>query len=68
MVRIPRGEGHSMEFWGKKTSGPVAIIRRLAEIGNAFGIDRHCHVGTSVLGKKGRRAYEFPAAVRLTSL
>lgn len=41
---------------------PVEIIKLLTKIGNAFSIGRHYHVGTSVPGKKGRLAYESPAA------
>lgn len=40
----------------------VTIIRRITEIGNKYGIGRHYHVGTSIPGKKGRLAYESPAA------
>ncbi|MGE3623016.1 MAG: argininosuccinate synthase domain-containing protein [Bdellovibrionales bacterium] len=45
-----------------KLTDPIAIIRKLTELGNALGIGRHYHVGTSVPGKKGRLAYESPAA------
>jgi argininosuccinate synthase len=62
MLSFTRGEVSQLEFAGEKLSEPVAIIRRIAEIGNAFGIGRHYHVGTSVPGKKGRLAYESPAA------
>ncbi|MDE1170148.1 MAG: argininosuccinate synthase [Verrucomicrobium sp.] len=57
-----KGEAVSLEEGGEKTTGPVAILRRLAEIGSRFGIGRHYHVGTSIPGKKGRLAYESPAA------
>lgn len=45
-----------------EAEGPVEVVRKLAEIGNRFAIGRHYHVGTSVPGKKGRLAYESPAA------
>jgi len=56
------GEMTRLEVGGESISAPVAIIQRLTEIGNALGIGRHYHVGTSVPGKKGRLAYESPAA------
>ncbi len=47
--------------WGAAKT-PVEIIKLATEIGNRFGIGRHYHIGTSVPGKKGRLAYESPAA------
>ena len=61
-ISFDKGEVVAVECEGKKTTGPVASIRRLTEIGNGYGIGRHYHVGTSVPGKKGRLAYESPAA------
>lgn len=46
----------------KKIEGTLKVIKALAECGGAFGIGRHYHVGTSIPGKKGRIAYESPAA------
>ena len=40
----------------------VAVIKLATLFGNAFGIGRKYHVGTSIPGKKGRLAYEAPAA------
>lgn len=56
------GELTSLTGPSGQTSGPVSIIRKLTEIGNAYGIGRHYHVGTSIPGKKGRLSYESPAA------
>ncbi len=61
-LRFEKGEVAELDEGGKKTTGAVNIIRRITEIGNAFGIGRHYHVGTSVPGKKGRLAYESAAA------
>ncbi|MDR3450183.1 MAG: argininosuccinate synthase [Alphaproteobacteria bacterium] len=61
-ITFEKGELVKLDDAGAVTTGAAAIIRRLAEIGNAFGIGRHYHVGTSVPGKKGRLAYESPAA------
>ena len=62
VLSFERGEMSSLKVDGKELSDPVAIIQKLAEIGSAFGIGRHYHIGTSIPGKKGRLAYESPAA------
>ncbi len=41
---------------------PVALIERLEEIGSAYAIGRGIHLGDTVLGTKGRVAFEAPAA------
>jgi argininosuccinate synthase len=41
---------------------PIAAIQKITELGNQFAIGRHYHTGTSIPGKKGRIAYESPAA------
>jgi argininosuccinate synthase len=61
-LEFSKGELVKLDDSGQIITGAVAIIRKLAEIGNRFGIGRHYHVGTSVPGKKGRLAYESPAA------
>ena len=47
---------------GEACNGALAVIQTLAKIGGEMGIGRHYHVGTSIPGKKGRIAYESPAA------
>jgi argininosuccinate synthase len=42
--------------------GPVEVIKALSALGSRYGIGHHYHVGTSIPGKKGRLAYESPAA------
>jgi argininosuccinate synthase len=42
--------------------GAVPVIKLATLFGNAFGVGRKYHVGTSIPGKKGRLAYEAPAA------
>ncbi len=61
-ITFEKGEPVSLESDGKRIDGPVDVIRALARIGNRFGIGRHYHLGTSIPGKKGRLAYESPAA------
>jgi argininosuccinate synthase len=41
---------------------PVAIIERLESLAGPFGIGRGIHVGDTVIGTKGRVAFEAPAA------
>jgi argininosuccinate synthase len=46
----------------KIINGALDVIRTLGALGGRLGIGRHYHVGTSIPGKKGRLAYESPAA------
>lgn len=41
---------------------PVALIERLEALAGPFGIGRGIHLGDTVIGTKGRVAYEAPAA------
>ena len=41
---------------------PVAIIERLESLGGPFGIGRGIHLGDTIIGTKGRVAFEAPAA------
>src|SRR6202012_8592 len=41
---------------------PVEIIERLETLGGAFGIGRGIHLGDTIIGTKGRVAFEAPAA------
>lgn len=61
-ISFTQGKLTGLKAGGETLTEPVAIIRRLTELGNAFGLGRHYHVGTSIPGKKGRLAYESPAA------
>jgi argininosuccinate synthase len=44
---------------------PVALIEKLELLAGAYGIGRGIHLGDTVLGTKGRVAFEAPAAVTL---
>jgi argininosuccinate synthase len=44
---------------------PVALIERLELLAGAYAIGRGIHLGDTVLGTKGRVAFEAPAAVTL---
>lgn len=45
-----------------KALTPVEVIERLETIGAAFGIGRGIHLGDTIIGTKGRVAFEAPAA------
>ena len=42
--------------------GPVAVIEALETIGAKFGVGRGIHLGDTIIGTKGRVAFEAPAA------
>ena len=44
---------------------PVTLIERLELLAGSYGIGRGIHLGDTVLGTKGRVAFEAPAAVTL---
>ncbi len=45
-----------------KPMEPVALIEALEQLAGAYGIGRGIHLGDTVLGTKGRVAFEAPAA------
>ena len=63
---------HSLEFEGGvpvaldgKPLGPVELIEALEILAGSYGIGRGIHLGDTVLGTKGRVAFEAPAAITL---
>ena len=44
---------------------PVALIEKLEALAGSYGIGRGIHLGDTVLGTKGRVAFEAPAAITL---
>ncbi len=65
----PEAEKLSVEFakgipiaLNGEVLAPVALIERLEEHGQRFGIGRGIHLGDTILGTKGRVAFEAPAA------
>ncbi len=46
---------------------PVALIEKLESIGAQFGVGRGIHLGDTIIGTKGRVAFEAPAAEVLLS-
>lgn len=61
-LTFQQGEPVKLAYGKKQVEGPLEVIRELAVLGGKMGIGRHYHVGTSIPGKKGRIAYESPAA------
>ena len=63
---------HTLEFEAgvpvaldDKPLSPVELIEKLEELAGSYGIGRGIHLGDTVLGTKGRVAFEAPAAITL---
>ena len=63
-VRIDFERGVPVRLDGA-TLTPVALVERLAAAAARHGVGRGMHVGDTILGIKGRVAFEAPAAVTL---
>jgi len=57
-------EGVPVALNGKKLA-PVSLIEELEMTAGSYGIGRGIHLGDTVLGTKGRVAFEAPAAITL---
>ncbi len=60
-LTVEFAQGVPVALNGEKLA-PVALIERLEEHGRRFGIGRGIHLGDTILGTKGRVAFEAPAA------
>jgi argininosuccinate synthase len=58
-LRFERGRPVALD--GKALT-PVEVIERLEQIAGPFGIGRGIHLGDTIIGTKGRVAFEAPAA------
>ena len=58
-VRFERGRPAGLDG---KSMTPVEVIERLEQIAGPFGIGRGIHLGDTIIGTKGRVAFEAPAA------
>ena len=63
---------HTLEFAGGipvaldgSTMAPVELIEKLELLAGSYGIGRGIHLGDTVLGTKGRVAFEAPAAITI---
>jgi argininosuccinate synthase len=63
-VRIDFDRGVPVRLDGAALT-PVALVERLAAVAARHGVGRGMHVGDTILGIKGRVAFEAPAAVTL---
>ncbi len=63
-VRIHFERGVPVRLDGSPLN-PVALIERLGEAAGRHGVGRGMHVGDTILGIKGRVAFEAPAALTL---
>jgi argininosuccinate synthase len=68
-ARLRPPERHTLSFSAGrpaaldgKTAPPVAIIEALETLAAPFGIGRGIHLGDTIIGTKGRVAFEAPAA------
>lgn len=63
-ITIGFEKGEPISLNGEKMQ-PVELIRTLHEIASKFGIGRDVHVGDTIIGTKGRVAFEAPAPLIL---
>ncbi len=63
-VRIDFSQGVPMALDGR-TLEPVTLIEELNQRGGLHGVGRGVHVGDTIIGIKGRVAFEAPAATTL---
>lgn len=63
-IKIGFEKGEPVSLNGKKMT-PVALIRALHTMASRFGIGRDVHVGDTIIGTKGRVAFEAPAPLIL---
>ena len=60
-IEIEFARGVPSGLGGEKLD-PVALIEKLEDIGAKYGIGRGIHLGDTIIGTKGRVAFEAPAA------
>ena len=63
-IKIGFEQGIPVSIDGE-TFDPVDLVERLNELGAQHGVGRGIHVGDTILGIKGRVAFEAPAALTL---
>jgi argininosuccinate synthase len=60
-IEIEFAHGVPVAVDGKKLD-PVALVEKVEELGARYGIGRGIHLGDTIIGTKGRVAFEAPAA------
>jgi len=58
-IRFEKGRPSALDG---RALDPVALIEELERVGAKFGIGRGIHLGDTIIGTKGRVAFEAPAA------
>lgn len=64
-IEIEFDHGEPIAINGKKYDSPTTLIQDLNVIGASYAIGRDIHVGDTIIGIKGRVAFEAPAALML---
>lgn len=63
-IAVGFSSGRPVSLDGRRTD-PLAIVARLNEVGRRYAAGRAIHLGDTILGSKGRVAFEAPAALAL---
>ena len=61
LLRITFDKGQITAVNDEAFASPVKAIQRIEELGSAYGIGRDCNVGDTIIGIKGRVAFEAAA-------
>jgi len=61
ILKIGFEKGELCSVNGEDFNNPLQAIKKIHEIGSAFGIGRDMHVGDTIIGTKGRVAFEAAA-------
>ncbi len=64
-LEITFEKGEPIALNGESYSSKVTLIQKLNKIGSQFAIGRDMHVGDTIIGIKGRVAFEAPAALMI---
>lgn len=63
-VTVAFDEGRPVALDGKPAD-PIALVEKLNQVGRTYAAGRGIHLGDTILGAKGRIAFEAPAALAL---
>ena len=63
-VAVGFDEGRPVTLDGKALD-PIALVEKLNQVGRTYAAGRGIHLGDTILGAKGRIAFEAPAALSL---
>ncbi len=64
-IQITFSKGQPIAMNGQRQESPLSLIKTLNELGHEYAIGRDIHVGDTIIGIKGRVAFEAPAALIL---